>query len=167
MAKKRRGRSGVYRRVPFTVSLALSTLASKTLLSGTLLNAADDTYRWLSIEYTAHLKDGTSNEGPIGFGVFDGDYSDAEAEACLEAVGALSIGDRTSIEAAGRFVRRLGQLTPENAIYNDGKVTKARLNWLQVTGKQPKFYAYNMDSSALTTGAVLHMSGYVNVVFPS
>ncbi len=164
-APKRRAARGIWRRPYASLTLALSTLGSKVLISGTLSNATDEKCRWTSIDAAYSMSGLTTTEGPIAFGVAHPDYSDAEIEESIEAFGAMTLEDKVANERANRLVRLIGVLSEEETAFRGGQMVKTRLNWMLATGEQPKFWAYNLNAGALTTGAALHVAGWLNIKY--
>ncbi len=165
---KRRRYRGVWRQVPIDFTLALSTLADNDLIAGTLTNNAVDSLRAMSLKATWTLEGATASEGPITVGIAHGDYSAAEVEEWYEAIGAMNRSDKVAAEQAGRLCRRVGtfaalQTGAENM--NDNKPIKTRLNWLISPGLNIQAWAHNDSGGALTTGAVVHVQGVLNILF--
>ncbi len=90
----RRKPKGTFRKVPSFASLTIGALVSKDVISGPLLNAAQDDLRLLSLHGTWACNGLTEGQGPVAIGVADGDYTDAEIEEALEAAGSIDLGDR-------------------------------------------------------------------------
>ncbi len=163
LAKKRpirKRRSFQLRRVRITPELALSTLASDTVLNVGFLGTADGAYRCVSIKATYSIKGLTGGEGPITFGFAHSDYSVTEIKECLEASNSISQGLKVEQEKANRLVRIVGTLSQTGAsMLNDGQPVKTRLNWLIAIGDQVNLFAYNESTAALSTGCVLNVAG--------
>ncbi len=165
MVRRKPTGRGTWRRPYASLTLALGTLGSKVLVLNTLSNAVDEKCLWTSIDATYSMAGLTSGEGPIAFGVNHPDYTAAEVEEAIEAFGAVTLADQVANERANRKVRLIGVLTDGIPTYNDGKVTKTRLNWMIATGEQPEFWAYNLSDSALTTGTNVNVMGWLNLKF--
>ncbi len=147
------------REVKFSVQLALSTLATKTVLPITLTGAADGAYRCVSINATWNIAGMTEPEGPIIVGYNHSDYTVTEIKECLEAGTSISVGLKVEQEQSNRLVRRVGSLESGLDDLNDGKPVKTRLNWLMPIGKSVEMFAYNDGSGTMTTGAILRING--------
>lgn len=162
---KRRAARGIWRRPYVTVSLTLTTLATKDLLSDTLSNAVDEKCRWMSIEAAYSLVNLTTGDGPIMFGVAHPDYSDPEIEEAIEAFGAVTLADKIANERANRLVRVIGVLTEQETAFRGGNLVKTRLNWMLATGQQPKVWAYNQGAALLSTGSEVTVQGWINLKY--
>ncbi len=162
---KRRFR-GTFRQVPVYPTIALSTLGTKDVLAAVLINASTDAYRMLSLDGVWSVTGLTAGEGPVAVGIARGDYTAAEIEEALEAATAVDLGDLIAQERASRMVRQVGICSQQEPILNGGQQMKTKLNWPVAIGDQPKIWAYNLDTGALTTGAEAKFSGKANIVFP-
>ncbi len=165
--KSRRSR-GTWRQVPIDFTLSLGTLADNDMISGTLTNNAIDSLRAMSLHGTWTLEGATASEGPITVGVAHGDYSAAEMEEWYEAIGSMNRSDKIAAEQAQRLCRRVvtfGALQTGAEVTNDGKPIKTRLNWLISPGLNIAAWAHNDSGGALTTGAVVHFQGILNILF--
>ncbi len=152
-------RSYRLRRVRITPELALATLGSDTALVALTTGAATDTYRMISAACTWALRGITGGEGPITVGFAHSDYGVTEIKECLEAFS-IDEGDKVSGEQANRLVRIVGTFSSEaDTFLNNGRPIKTRLNWRMAIGSEVNIFAYNEDTTALTTGAVLHVAG--------
>ncbi len=156
---------GIYRKVPTHPAKALLTLAALDLIAGAMINASDDNIRLLSVDGQWSVEGLAAGEGPIQFGVADGDYSEAEIEEAIEAAGSINLGDKVAQEQANRFVRSIGIISAAEPVYNEGKPTKTRLNWTIADGDQLQMWAYNTGAAPLTTGALLRFAGHLNINF--
>ncbi len=140
-------------------TLALSTLAAKTLVSTILDDTVTEKTRISSIEASWSMSEFTiaAGDGPIVVGVAHSDYTDAEIEAVIETTGSWSQGDKVQQEIANRLVRIVGVMeaaaggTIGAAVLNDGNPIKTKLNWSLITGQTLKLWAYNTGTSALAT----------------
>ncbi len=147
------------RRARMTPELALATLASDTVLTALTTGVATDTYRAMIAKATWALRGLTEGEGPITVGYAHSDYSVTEIKECLEAFN-IDVGDKVSQEQADRLVRIVGTFpSSANSELNDGKPISTKLNWRIAIGQQVNIFAYNEDTAALQTGAVLHAQG--------
>ncbi len=151
------------RRVRMTPELALATLASDTAIVAVMTGVATDTYRAVSVIATWALRGITGGEGPITVGYAHSSYTVTQIKECLEAFS-IDQGDKLSSEQASRLVRIVGTFASEaDTMLNDGKPIKTRLNWKIAIGSQVNLFAYNEDTAALSTGAVLHVAGNMYV----
>ncbi len=168
MAKRKpRKRSfrGTYRKVPVYPTQDLGTLASKDVISTVMINASTDTYRLMSTDGVWSCSGLTLGEGPVAVGIARGDYTAAEIEECLEAAGAVDLGDLLAQEKANRFVRQIAVVSAAEPLANDGKAIKTKLNWPVAEGDQPQIWAYNISAGALSTGGAHKFAGHCNIVF--
>jgi len=141
---------------------SLGTLADGIVTFGTLLEAADEEYRVLSVKQTWTLRDFTAGEGPIVVGVAHGDYSVTEVKECLDAQAGINRGDKIANEQADRLVRVVGSFPglDTNEVLNDGKPITTKLNWHIPEGKTLVPFAWNKGGEAnLGTGAEVQTFG--------
>lgn len=146
--------------------LALSTLASSTMVGADMVTSGNNEYRWLSLKGYWSLRNHTSGEGPITFGIAHSDYSDTEIEQFLENENMLNRGDLVSTREIGRrLVRRLGQFSgvSTDEVVNDGKPLHTRVNWAMAEGSVPRMWAYNFSGATLTTGSVVSFQGKMTI----
>ena len=104
----------------------------------------------------------TADQGPILFGYAHSDYSVTEIKEAIEAAAAISVGDKVAQEKANRLVRLVGSFQPDDTgeqVFNDGKQVSTKLNWLIPIGKAVNMFAYNDDTTDLTTGGRVTSSG--------
>ncbi len=149
-------------------SLGLVTLAAGTLVSATFDEAVTEETLVTSIVASWALEGWTdaAGDGPVEVGYAHSDYSDAEIEAVIENAGSWDFGDKIDQEISKRLVRKIGQfrsVTGGISVLNDGKPIKTKLNWRLITGQRLRLWAYNHGSSALTTGAFVHLNGHANL----
>ncbi len=161
---------GKYIRGTISEDLDLGTLAAKTLVSDTWDEAVLERTLISSIVSTWNLDGLVAGQGPIIFGVAHSDYTDAEIEVVIEAVGSWDEGNKVAQEQAKRLVRRIGQFVgtqgtgTDDVQFNDGKPVKTKLNWILNTGDTLKMWAYNTSSAALTTSAPsMRADGHANL----
>ncbi len=160
LAKKGRGRRSFAKFIQGQIDtdLNLTTLAAKTLVGEVTSQTVVDTARVGSIACTYSLADLTvsANVGPITFGVAHSDYSDAEVEAWVENQGGWDIGNMVDREIGARRIRQIGVFLSGNgptlnAVFNDGRVTKTKLNWILSEGDGLRFWCYNSGNAAIAT----------------
>ena len=168
LAKRGRGKGrsmGRYIKGRVDEELSLSTLATKTLTATTFDETVNERSLVSSIVATWSVRDATAGEGPILVGVAHGDYSNAEIEEVIENLGSWDEGDKVSQERAKRLVRQIGTLTlvSGDAVLNDGKAVKTKLNWVLNQGVTLKIWAYNLGLGSLTTGGVVQAEGHANL----
>ncbi len=148
------------RRVRTTAELALSTLATDTVLDVATVGAATNPYRCMSIKATWNLIGLTPGEGPITVGYAFSDYSTTEVKECLESFESIDLGKKIEQERANRLVRIVGTFAASgNSALNDGKPIKTRLNWYIGISDTVRIFAYNEGTGTLTTGAALKVAG--------
>ncbi len=163
-AKRRRGRKQRAQKLVFSSSLALLTLATNDVVGGLLSDTVVDRVWLSSMDIRSAIRDITVGEGPIVYGVAHGDYTDAEVEECLEAVGSWDRSDQVAVEQANRKVRTIGTFsgfTPEEVL-NNGNPKRVRLGFMLEDGQTLRFWAWNKSGvNPLTTGAVIEGNGQV------
>ncbi len=161
MAKHGKGRRSFnLRKVPSTPAQALGTLAGVTVLAVDMVPDADGEYTVASAEYTHGITGLTAGEGPVQIGLAHSDYSVTEIKECLEAQASISLGDKVAQEQANRLVRVLGRVSAAEPNLNNGSPIKTKLNWKMTIGDQLVLFAYNDNSSPLTTGAIQNAMGH-------
>jgi len=141
-------------------SLALSTLATDTVLAGDMIDLNDDV-KIISSDLVWTLRDLTPGEGPIIVGLNSDAYS---VTNILEAVDASPSdrGDLLSLENAGRNVRVVGSFDGQlaNNVLNDGKMIRTRkMYWKFAANRDLQMFALNRSGGTLTTGANLRVIG--------
>ncbi len=166
MAKKRSRRFPRNMRVvQISSSSAIGALAAADVVVNAVTNTASGKMRFTSVTARYGVSGGTSPEGPVIFGLAHSDYTAAEIEECLEAGGSIDLGDKIAREQANRLVRRIGIIDMDpNAIFNDGKPVKTKLNWLMAVGDQLSLWIFNKDQVTLTTGGLLTIDGKLVIV---
>ncbi len=159
-SKSKKNRKG-FIAIPFTAQLALSTLASLTVLDAAVLSATwgEDIFI-ISVDSYWSLRDLTPGEGPIIVGFAHGDLSVGEIAENLNAE-VTDPDDIIARERARRPVRKAGQFTGllANEALNDGKKLRTRLKFSVGEGHNLAFWARNDSGATLTTGAILNLSG--------
>ncbi len=162
---KRRGRGRRrynLRLVRINPDLALSTLASKTVITLGLVGSADGAYRCISVRASWTLKGASAADGPILFGYAHSDFTVTEIKEAIETAASISVGDQVSQERANRKVRVVGQMDNVSSgvnSFNDGRPLKTRLNWLIPIGKAVNMWCYNDGAALLTTGSIVSCTG--------
>ncbi len=98
-------------------------------------------------------------------GVAHSDYTDAEIEQCVEALGAWTSADKIAEEQSKRLVRILGTLNGNEVAEGlwDGRQRKFKLNWRLADGQALNFWAYNSDPAALSGNTSLNVDGHANI----
>lgn len=161
MGKHGRGRGRKFRKyIPGIVdeSLALGTLATKTLVLTPFDNVVDEECYITSVDASWALNNWTpiADVGPIMVGLSHSDYSAAEVEAVIEATGSWSRGDLIAQEVANRKVKIVGIFDePEDATksvhLNEGRKIHTKLGWNLVTGQTVELWAYNLGAANIAT----------------
>ncbi len=118
-----------------------------------------------SIQVSASINNHVPGEGPLLVGVAHGDYTDAEIEESVEAIGLWTVADKIAKERANRLVRILGTFSGQNAaeVLWDGRQRKFKLNWRIEEGQSINFWIYNSDGTALSGATGAHVDGYANI----
>ncbi len=142
--------------------LALSTLASSTLVKQNMIAPGNNEYRLLSLKGVWSVRNLTAGEGPLIFGVAHSDYSTAEVEEYLENETMLNRGDMVATrEISRRLIRRIGQFSgiASEEVVNDGRPTHTRLNWAMSEDSVLDIWVYNFSGGTLTTGGIVSFQG--------
>ncbi len=147
--------------IPFSESLALSTLADNTVVKGSLLagSLGEDLF-CLSTDMQISMRDATPGQGPIFVGIAHGDLSASEI---LEAIDAslLDPDDIIAKEQARRPVRKLGYFSvgAESERLNQGVTKRTKMRFSIGDGHTVASWAVNRSGATLTTGNVLRFTG--------
>ncbi len=155
------------RKVRVESSLAVGALAASDVTSSPLTATSANKYRVTSVKASYMIADLPAvADGGFQFGIAHGDYTAAEIEECIEATGAIDIGNKVEQERANRLVREIGTISPEGTqavgsemSYNEGRPVKTKLNWEIGIGKTLALYVRNGSSTVYTTGALLKAKG--------
>ncbi len=163
MAHKGYPKKGRYslRMVKLNGTLVLGTLANVTVGASSITGVADGSYRMISVRVVWTLKNLTASQGPLTVGFAHSDYSVTEVKEAIESAASINIGDKVANEQSNRLVRVIGSFsgnTVEESL-NDGKPIKTRLNWAIPIGQSVNAFAYNDSGAALTTGAIIDLTG--------
>ncbi len=135
------------------IDRATQTLTTLAATTGKLLSTNVNTQNFAPAAFQgcAGVNGFTTGEGPLLWGLMDGDYVLSELEEYLELQGPLNSGDKISKERSTRSIQVMG------AIGGDGNP-----DWHQMTPvRLGKFredigwtvWVYNFGPAALTTGA--------------
>ncbi len=166
-----RGRFRRYLKGSVDHTLALSTLAAKTLISSNLASSVNERTFCSSLRATWSLNSMTrgSDDGPILVGVAHSDYTSIEIEEWIEQSNSWNEGNLIGQEIAKRKIRRVGLFeTPDDAleaiVLNDGKPITTKLGWILLQAQTLKVWAYNTGISALaTTDPDVQVNGHANL----
>ncbi len=171
-AKPRRRRAmGTYIRGNINLDLTLGTLAAKTAVLSAFQDTVVNRTFVSSIVATITLSGATpaDNVGPVLFGYAHSDYTGAEIEEFLENITNWDAGDKVSQEISSRLIRKVGSLeipgvAGASAVFNEGRVTKTKLNWMIQAGQTIDFWCYNLGTSAFaTTDPNVNCAGHANL----
>ncbi len=168
MARRRRrkskNRSG-FVAIPFSGSLALSTLGNGAALSANLLGAVfgEDIFI-ISVDIMFSMDTLTSGEVPIIVGLSHSDLSDTEIVEALVAE-LTDPDDIIAKERARRPVRKVGAFVVENSAgdiaLNDGKPIRQKVKFSVGDGHNLDMFAFNNSGATLTTGAIVSFDGTI------
>ncbi len=142
-----------------TPAQALGTLAGVTALTTGITGAADGAYRAVSVNGIHSILGLTAAEGPVTVGFAHSDYTVTEIKEAIESALSISVGDKIAQEKANRLVRVVGEISAAEPLLNEGMPVKTRLNWFIPIGKFVNMFAYNNNSTLLTTGGIQNFSG--------
>ncbi len=159
----RKGRFNL-RKVTVNTELAAGALATKDVVEGAMTFAPSNPYRCISIDLSWSWEDvQAAIDDGCDFGVAHSDYTAAEIEEALEAVGSIDIGDKLAQEKANRLVRSIGTIeknaTGLSGSFNDGKKLKTRLNWAMGISDVVNIWIRNASGTVWTTGSSLSVAG--------
>ncbi len=142
-----------------SLNQAIGTLAAQvSLLIGTK-PATLERFRIIKAEIYATITGATSGElNGMFLGLADGDFSNAEIEAAIEANGPQGPNDQVGEELAERFIMMFGATDRETGtelvFHNDhgGHIMSETVRWTFARTKSWNWFIYNMGA-APTTGA--------------
>ncbi len=167
---KRRRSMGKYLKGNVDERLDIGTLAGATLVLSTFDDAVVERMLVSSLKATWSLSDVTAleNAGPLLVGIAHSDYTAAEIEEVIEAVGSWDEGNKITQERMRRQVRIVGQFSDQGAlrtqVLNEGRPITTKLNWILTTGDTLDVWAYNLGTAAFsTTDPQIHVEGHVNL----
>ncbi len=165
MARRRRGRGGgqnKFQVLKVNVTSALGTLGTATVADVELTALQDAKFKVISADLLLAIRDLTPGEGPIEIGIFNGDLSNTEVGEALDATP-VSQSDIIPIERLKRPVRLAGIFSGQLAheTLNDGKRMRIKLRTILNNGTQLAVFMRNQGGAALTTGAVVNISGQI------
>lgn len=168
---KRRRRMGRYIRGNVNEDITFAGLTGVTLVAAAFDESVQERTFISSIiaRYTMSNWTDIGNVGPILIGVAHNDYTAAEIEAFIEATGSWDEGNLTQQEIGKRKIRRIGifkspQSVDDNAVLNDGKPIKTKLNWILNQGTTLDLWVYNLGTGTVATSTpVCHVEGHVNL----
>ncbi len=169
MAKRKGRRRFNLRKVRIHANAAAGALASEDVAVAAITNASVDPYRLMSIDVAwAWQEIGGSADDGMSFGVAHSDYTAAEVEECLEAIGAIDRGNKVAQEQSNRLVREIGtiQSTISGTVgttvnMNEGLPVKTKLNWYMSIGDQLNVYMRNSSGTVWTTGSSISADGVI------
>ncbi len=152
------------RRVRMAAAIGAGALASVDVQSGVLGDPTEDKLRVISVEFAYAWGGKQPADDGCQFGLAHSDYSAAEIEECLEAQGAIDLGDKLAQEQSNRLVREIGIMSGGDSaaggiMFNDGRPVKTRLNWLLAAGDQLQLWIRNSSAVIWTTGSTVSVTG--------
>lgn len=168
MAKHTRRRKKPYRKInsafqvlPVNVTFALGALTNGTVVTQALTAISDDF--WVqSVDLVFALQDFTASEGPLWFGVANGNLTTVEIAEALVAQPSHR-ADIIPREEARRPVRRIGMfagLTTEE-VYNDGVIKRTSCKFYLAESAEIEAWCQNVSGATLTTGGIVNVNGVV------
>ena len=170
-AKRGRKRRYNLRMVRFNNRVAGGALASLDVTSGSIMDAATNPYRLVTVKASYSWTDIPNNvDGGMTFGLAHSDYTAAEIEECLEAQGAIDRGDKIALEQSNRLVRQIGVMESRTTsaasgtiVFNDGRQIKTKLNWYIGVGDGISIWMRNASNTAWSTGSNIQIAGEMYV----
>ena len=159
-ARKGRGRKQPFRytAIPQSIAITLSTLADDTVIVQGTETVLTQDFWVTSVKWFASLRDNTSGQDPIYFGIALAEYTVAEILEALKAAP-TSAHDVPAVEHATRYVRNLGIFVQKDTASAATSLRgKAKLNIRVPAGKAlPSFWAWNRSGASLTTGSIIQV----------
>ncbi len=171
MARKRRGKNmRNYLRGNVDENLVLLTLDPVTAVLVVFDEAVIQRTLATSIVATWSMRDFSvgAGDGPVMVGVSHSDYTTAEIEEWIETSSSWSPADKIGQEIAKRQIRMVGTFRAAGqaggaTLLSDGRPIKTKLNWMLQNTTTLNLWAYNLGTSALSTGAAVNVQGHVNL----
>ncbi len=150
--------------IPFTASIALTTLADDVVLATPLLGSGfNENLYAISVDATWSLKGHTQGEVPIQFGFCHDDLSVSEIAENLSAE-LTDPDDIITKERAQRPVRKSGIFSKggENEQQlQDGALVRTKLKFMIGEGHSLALWIQNRTGNTLTTGSVVECNGTI------
>lgn len=139
--------------------MALSTLASETVLTQECLALSDDVFL-LSADLMVSLYGHTSGEGPLLVGLANDLYSVTEVKEAINAAPTKR-SDVIQLEHQRRKVRKIGLFHGNNTeeVLNDGKPIRVPIKFGLGASDDLNMFVMNMSGAALTTGSFVRLVG--------
>ncbi len=153
------------RKVRVASSPAAGALASTAVVTTPITAAAADKVRIVTVEFAYIWADiQAAIDGGLEFGLAHSGYTATQVDECLEANGSIAIGNKIAQEQANRLVRSIGVIAGTDinggeAVFNDGRRTKTRLNWLLSVGDTLNLWQRNGSGTIWTTGSQVEVQG--------
>ena len=160
---KKRKRDRNFVAIPFSFSLALSTLGNDTVIKSQALgsNFGEDIFL-VSLDWMATLNNFNAGNSPVTIGLAHSDLSITEIAEFLDA----ELTDPDDIifkERTKRPVRRLGIFVNEaggtEVVLNHGNIKRTKIMFSVGDGHNIDFWARNQSGGALTSGAQYNVFG--------
>jgi len=168
VAKRKGRRRFNLRKVRIASGIAVGALAAGDVIASAGTNAVADKLRIISVDCAYGVSDLAAQvDDSFQFGWAHSDYTAAEIEECLEAGGAIDLGDKIAQERGNRLVREVGMISSSGLTasggggfpFNDGRRVKTRLNWLLSAGDTLNLWVRNASGVIYTTGSSLQANG--------
>ncbi len=152
-----------YQKLPFDFGGAIGAVANGKVNGVDIGDTVNDRMWLSSVKAVYAVRDFTSGEGPIVFGVAHSDYSNDEVEQAVEAITSWDLGDLIAREQANRKVRTIGTFALDEGeeTLNDGKPVRTKLGWILEAGDTLQYWVLAVGG-ALTTGGILEATGHAN-----
>ncbi len=161
------GKDGKGQIIQQQLSIALLGLAGGNVVSGTPLVMTQD-FRVLKTEVYASIEGLTAGEGAaLLLGIARGSLTDNEIEEGLSAAGPVGPNDTPANERSGRPVwimgasdirgQQAGNATKVQFSGEHGLQLVAKPRWTFMRPDGWRYWVFNYDNSALTTGATVRM----------
>ncbi len=166
--RKRRFRR--YLRGAIQNNLALGATGPRAVVNGGITDTVTEKAWLSSVKLTWALQQFTkgTDDGPVAVGVAHSDYTSAEILAWINQTASWDEGDLIGQEVAKRKIRWVGvfinpDTVDDTSVLNDGKLITTKCGWIIKTAESLNIWAFNMGSSALTTGADVQTVGHANI----
>ncbi len=165
MTKKRRNlrKNRNFVAIPFFSTITLSTLGDNVVLTDGLTNAFLEDLFIISIDCLWSIRGLTAGEVPIVFGFAHDDLNVTEiAENLLAEL--VDPDDIITRERARRPVRKVGQFARSGLTeqqLNNGLMERTTIKFMIGDGHTMAGYVQNKSGAALTTGAIVELTGTI------
>lgn len=169
MARNRRGRGkrrdSNYDTLMVHQNLSFGSLGNEVAVIDGMLDAAiEQNFMLIRADLMWAVRNAVAGQGPFQFGITGSYYSTAEIAEFLKS-DKFRQGDPQTREVSDRRVRQVGWFpgVATEEVWNGGRMSRTRLNWIFARAQQPSFYLYNQGGATTTGSPVLEVMGTLHI----